>query len=136
MAAQNPPPLPIPPEVLALARAIRFALVCILLGLCYLNIRTALSIDTFGLVYKDMLGNRKLPALPAFILQFRSELIWSSIVIPVCAVASLFSNRVTRSFYALGILALFTFLEMIILLYALFSGFGMILQALGGDPSR
>ena len=43
MASSSPESI----DIASLARAIRFALVCVLLGLCYLNLHCALGINAF-----------------------------------------------------------------------------------------
>ena len=125
------PPLPPVINVGSLARAIRFALVCILLGLCYLNLRCALSINAFAWIYSEKcLG--ALPPSIEFILKYRILLISLSVILPFCAVLILFSGQVIRSFYALGLLALLTLVELVTLYFGLFSEFKLIIQSMPG----
>jgi hypothetical protein len=114
----TPPPAPLI-DTAALARAIRFALVCILLGLCYINLHCALNINAFISIFKDMLNGKPLPAITVFVIQSRILLTSLSVILPFCAFLTLFSSQLIRSFYALGLLALLTLIELVTVYSAL-----------------
>jgi hypothetical protein len=133
MTTPNPPP---PIDIASLARAIRFALVCVLLGLCYLNLRCALGINASSSIFKDMLNGEPLPAITVFVLQFRVLFTSVSVIVPFCAILILFSGQLIRSFYALGLLALLTLVELVTVYSALLSPFNLIIQTMGGNPLR
>jgi hypothetical protein len=122
-------------DIAALARAIRFALVCLLLGLCYLNLRCTFSINACSSIFKDMLGGKPLPASTVFVLQFRILFASISVVVPFCAVLILFTREMIRSFYAVGLLALLTLGELVTVYCALLAPFKFIIQTMGGNPS-
>ena len=75
-------------DVWQLARAIRFALVSIVLGLSYLSLRSSLSIESFSQIFADMLGGKPLPALTQFVLGARPLFVAVSILVPIVAVAT------------------------------------------------
>jgi hypothetical protein len=97
-----------PTELTAIARGIRFALVCILLSFCYSNISTSLNIKTYADMYKNTQGSKPAPALRSFVMKSSQVFIALSIVFAVCAVATLFDRSLIHSFYAIGILYLLT----------------------------
>jgi hypothetical protein len=122
------------PEFTAVARAIRFALVCILVAFSLLNIRSALSINKFGTIFRDMLGNKPLPELTTFVVSSPTLFALLSFAVPICAVAMLFSPRFVRSFYVLGVLAVVIIAELLVLYHALMAPMGQIMSGLSGVP--
>ena len=123
-------------DIAALGRAIRFALVCVLLGLCFLNLCCALSINASIAVFKDMLNGRPLPAITGFVIQFRILFTSLSVIVPFCAVMIPFSSQLIRSFYALGLLALLALIELVTVYTALLLPFKVIIVSLGASPGR
>jgi hypothetical protein len=117
-------------RLMAVTRAIRFALVAILLGLCYLNIRSALSIHAFERIFVDMLGGKALPALTLLVIQLATPITLFSLAMPFCAIATLFMRDLVKPFYVLGMLALIAFAEIAVLYLALFAPLTMIMRAL------
>lgn len=91
------------PELLSITKALRFALVAIVLGISYLNVRLAFSIPWFQNIYHDMLGNKPLPPETAFVVQAHSGLVVLSFALPLFAVLSLFLCRRSVSIYIVGI---------------------------------
>jgi hypothetical protein len=130
MASSPPPAI----DVAALSRAIRFALVCILLGFCYVNIRCAFGLTAPSFVFKATLNGRPLPEMTVFVLQYRILFTSLSVILPFCAALTLFSSQLIRSFYALGLLTLLTFVELATLSCALLSLSGLFIQSLGANP--
>jgi len=91
-------------DFLKLARAIRFALVAMVIGFSYLGLRASLVIKGFGKIYEDMLGrDERLPVLTTFVLNARFLFVTISILIFIIAVATLFSRRLVRSVYIIGV---------------------------------
>jgi hypothetical protein len=132
-AAQNPPPDAI--DVRQLAKAIRFALVGIVLGLSYLSIRGSLSIGSFAMIFTDMLNGRPLPVLTRFVIAAGPLFVAVSFLVPVAAVATLFLRGVVRSFYVIGTLGFITIVQFIMLYHGLSAPLGQIISAMGsGSP--
>jgi hypothetical protein len=132
MPSTNPPPLI---DIAALARAIRFALVCTLLVFCYFNIDCAFHLSEFSLVSKGMFNGKPLPSAAVLVLQWGILFTSLSVILPFCAVLTLFSRELIRTFYALGILTLLTFVELAIQLSALLSVSKLFIEMLGANPT-
>lgn len=115
-------PEKIPPQevinVWQLARAIRFALVVIVLGLSYLSFRSSFAIDGFSQIFTDMLSGRPLPRLTVIVIGARSLFVAVSILVPLAALGTLFLRNLVRSFYFIGALGLVTLVQFIILTMA------------------
>ena len=131
-AEPTPPPDAI--DLRQLARAIRFALVAIVLGLSYLGLRGSLSIGDFELIFRDMLGGKPLPALTVFVLGARPFFLGISILVPALAIATLFLRGVVRSFYVIGALGFVTIAQFITLYHALSAPLSQIISAMSGPP--
>ena len=124
-------------DIRQLARAIRFALVALVLGLSYFGIRASLSVPEFENIFKDMLGGtHPLPVLTSFVIQMRLPIIAVSFAIPLVALGSLLWRNLVSSFYLLGCLGLLALLEAIVLYHGLAAPLGMIIEQLGGNPGR
>jgi hypothetical protein len=127
----HPPQGPI--DVLQLARAMRFALVFLVVGLSYFSVRASLAIGNFAAIFRDMLGNRPLPPFTIFVLGFRDEFIAVSIFVPLAVIGTLFSRRFVWSFYIIGTLGIITLVEFIILYHGLSAPLGEIITSMGGQ---
>lgn len=127
---------PTPPrdtiDIRQLARAIRFALVAIVLGLSYFSFRASFSIENFGLIFKDLLGGKPLPVLTQFILSAAPVFVAVSILVPIVAAGSLFLRSVIGSFYLIGALAIVTLVQFITLYHGLSAPLAQIITAMGG----
>lgn len=106
-------------DVARLARAIRFAFATIVLTISFFSVRTSLSIGSFLAIFKDMLSGRPLPVLTVFIIDFKEWIILFSLLLPLCVIGTLFLRNLARSFYILGVLALVTIIEFVLLSYGL-----------------
>ncbi len=125
-----------PPELIdvwQLARAIRFAMVAMVLPLSYLSLRSSLSVATFGAVFHDMLGGKPLPALTQFVFAISPVLIGFAFLAPILALATLFLRKVVLSFYILGVLGFLTVVEFILLYHGLSAPLFEIIKAMGGN---
>ena len=122
-------------DVRQLARAIRFALVAIVLGLSYLSIRSSLSIGSFGAIFADMLGGRPLPALTRFVLGAAPLFVAISVLVPIVAVATLFLRGVVGSFYVIGVLGFVTIAQFITLYHGLSAPLSQIISGMSSDPT-
>jgi hypothetical protein len=112
---------PGPTELMRLGHATRFAIACIVVGFSYLSIRSCLSIRVFGGLFLDFLGeNEILPPLTRFILGARMPLLALSFSIPAASIALLFTRNIARSLYCLGVLALVSIIEWIVVYEAMF----------------
>jgi hypothetical protein len=130
-AEQTPQPDAL--DVGQIARAIRFALVAIVLGLSYLSIRSSLSIGNFELIFRDMLGGKPLPGLTQFVLSARPLFVAVSILVPLVAVATLFLRGVIASFYIIGVLVCVTVVQCITIYHGLLAPLTQIIR--GMSPS-
>ena len=119
-------------DVWQLACAIRFALVAIVLGLSYLSVRSSLSIGSFELIFRVMLGGKPLPALTQFILSARPLFVAVSILVPIVAVATLFLRGIIGSFYVIGVLGFVTIAQFITLYHGLSVPLTQIISAMSG----
>lgn len=108
-----------PIDVRQLARAIRFALVAIVLSVSYFGLRSSLSIGQFGAIFNDMLAGRPLPAITVFVLKAKLAFVAVSILLPTAAVATLFQRRVVASFYVIGGLSVLAIVQFVVLYHAL-----------------
>ena len=124
-------------DVQQLARAIRFALVAIVLGLSYLSIRSSLSIENFSRIFQDMLApDHPLPALTLFVLRARPLFVAVSILVPIATFATLFLRGTVRSFYIIGALGFVTIAQFITLYYGLSGPLTQIISAMSSGPTR
>ncbi|MEO7317968.1 MAG: hypothetical protein ABIZ56_03155 [Chthoniobacteraceae bacterium] len=89
-------------EFLSITRALRFALVAVVAGVSYPNIRCAIGILQFQQIYIDMIGGRALPQTTAFVLHARPVFIALSLALPAVAVLSLFLRHLSASIYLVG----------------------------------
>ena len=80
--------------------------------------------------------NAPWPAATVFVLKYRIVFTSLSVVVPFCAVLTLFSREFIRSFYAIGLLTLLTLVEIVTLISSLLSPFKLLIQALGGNLPR
>ena len=109
------------PDLARIGRATRFAIACVVVGFSYLSIRSCLSIRVFGGYFLDFLGeNEILPPLTRFILGVRMPLLALSFGIPAASIALLFTRNIARSLYCLGVLALVSIIEWIVVYEAMF----------------
>ena len=122
-------------DVRQLARAIRFALVAIVLGLSYLSLRSSLSIGSFELIFRDMLGGKPLPALTQFVLSARPLFVAVSVLVPIAALATLFLRSVIGSFYLIGALGFVTIAQFITLYHGLSAPLTQIISAMSGTDT-
>lgn len=128
-----PPPLVI--NTLALAKAVRFALVGIVLGLAYINLRWCQSIEAFRQLFSDMLGGAMLPGITVFVMAWQKVFLVVAILIQVAVVCTLFTRRIIGSIYFLGGAALVAMGQTILLYYALLIPLGIIFTKMqGGGP--
>jgi hypothetical protein len=118
----------------ALLRAVRFALVCLVLGLSYFTIRASIKIPDFQRVFADMLDGAVLPLLTSWVLGGRSVLCVASILFPLAALATLFTRSSTKSVYFLGVLTLMTLLQFGIVCHALSEPLLRLIDQLGAAP--
>ena len=107
-------------DVRQIARAIRFALVAIVLGLSYL-------------IFRDMLGGKPLPRLTQFVLSARPLFVAVSILVPLVAVATLFLRGVTASFYIIGMLVCVTVVQCITIYHGLLAPLTQIISAMSSS---
>jgi hypothetical protein len=126
---------PIPPpngiDVLKLARAIRFALVSIVLGLSYLSLRSSLSIGPFERIFHDMLGGKPLPFITQVVIYARPLIVAVSVLVPIITFATLFFRNLIASFYTIGILGFVTIVQFIMCYCGLIAPLTAVIKAMG-----
>ena len=128
-------PQQIPPEetidVAQLARAIRFAFVALVGSISYFSIRTSLTIPAFRAIFSDMLNGKPLPLITEWVLSTAPMFAAFSIVVPIVAIATLFSRNFVRSFYILGGLAIFSVIQFVIVYQAMSLPLVEIIKSMG-----
>jgi hypothetical protein len=123
-----------PIDFLKLAKAIRFALVAIVLTLAYINLRCCFGIRGFESIFNDMLSGAALPGLTLFVLSWPWLFLGLAVVIPVAAFCTLFSRRIIGSFYLIGCLAIVGIAEAVIVYIAMWSPLIEIIKRMQGGP--
>ena len=126
--AKTPPQETI--DILKLGRAIRFALVAIVLALSYVSLRSSLSIGSFSRLFAEMLGGRPLPALTLLVLNAGPVFVAVSVFVPVAALATLFLRSLIESFYIIGALGFVSIAQCIIIYQALAGPLSVIVRGL------
>lgn len=102
-------------------KAVRFALVLVLIAASYPAVRLSLGISKFRMIFADMLGDgAELPVLTKGVIASEPVLIALSVAIPLVGIALLFVRNVTRSLYVLGGLFLLLVPTCIVVSTALF----------------
>ena len=84
----------------------RFAMVCLVVGLSFPTIRMTLAIDSFSHITDSMMKGAKLPAMTSFIFAYRAELVRLAFGLPVVAVAMFFVSSRSLAMYLLGVLVM------------------------------
>jgi hypothetical protein len=123
-------------NVADLARAVRFALAALVVGLSYFSISGSLGIQGFGAIYNDMLNGRPLPMFTEFILRARPLFVASSVFVPVAAVALLFSRRLIPCIYIIGVLGLLSLGQIVALYYWLMLPLFDIISSMSAVPPQ
>lgn len=103
----------------AIARAVRFALAALVLGVSYPNIHCAFAMGRFEQIFMDMLGNKPLPAATVFVLRYRWLFEGSSVLFPMLSVMGVFSSRSVRPTYLSGVTVLLVFGQLFFMWFAL-----------------
>jgi hypothetical protein len=117
-------------DSLRTVRALRFALMAVILGVSYPNIRLALAIGACSQVYRDMLGNRPIAVEATFTIHARLVFIALSFAIPLVAIASQFIRSLSKSIYLVGVLILLVFLQFYWTFHAMSGPFLNIVQGM------
>lgn len=118
------------------ARATRFALACVVMGISYFLIRASLNISSVQSVYEDMLGGgTQLPAATLLILRAQDLLLGASFVIPMIGVAMLFLRNIPRAICVLGLLVAAAFVLLTLFWHGLYAPLTeMVKRMQGGAP--
>jgi len=119
-------------STISVARATLFCQVCMVLGISYLAVRASLSIESFKIIFADMLGGRPLPALTTFVLGADGFFLSVSLAIPVAAIALLFMPKPTLAIYCVGVLALASVAISVILYHAMTAPLAQIISSMSG----
>jgi hypothetical protein len=102
---------PASPEIWRIVRAVRFALVCIVLGLSYFDIHVSLAIPDFQRIFADMIEGTALPLITTLVIHGHWALVTCSFLLPATALGTFFFRATTKSIYIIGVLALMTILQ-------------------------
>ena len=96
------------PDFMRVARATRFAMVCIVLGLSLISFRISQGIPFFELLFKAIPGRdlSNMPLLTVYILKGRTLLLVLSLCLSAACIATFLIRDITCSLYCLGIIAL------------------------------
>lgn len=113
-------------------RAIRFALVSLLLAFSYFNVRANLAIPKFAQIFADMIEGRPLPIVSNLVIRWKLFLLVVSCLLPALSLVTLFLRSISRSFYILGVLALLTGFQFVIVWTALTEPLIMMVSNLSG----
>ena len=105
--------------VYGLFRGIRFAFVCLVVGLSYFGIRVAAAIPAFRQMASSLLEGTALPWVTTVVLQGHYVFLITSFLFPTVALCTLFTPIKPRSFYVNGVLALAVILQTVIICTAL-----------------
>jgi hypothetical protein len=133
----NTPPMDPDSETVTIARAVRFGFAAVVLGLSYPNIRFALGLHDFGVVYQDMLGApQAFPAMTRFVFWAQPFLIALSILIPLAAILAVFVGRLARSIYISGALIVIVFVQLFLTWHAASLPFFEIIRRMQGAPPQ
>jgi hypothetical protein len=123
-------------ELRDLAKATRFALVCIVLGLSYCAVRASLNIPAYMRIFEDMLGSgSQLPAITLFVFKVRYLFVGISFAVPALCLGLLFVRNVPRAIRVIGVLVLVVIAQSIVLYHALMAPLTEIIRRMqGGGP--
>jgi len=119
-------------QSVSVARAVRFGFATVVLGLSYPNIQCARRLHAFEQVFRDMLGDKPLPAVTTFILHAQPALLGLSILFPILAVVLVFIPRLAQSIYVSGVLILLTFFQLFFTWHAVSEPLFSIIQGMSG----
>jgi hypothetical protein len=123
-------------EMRDLAKATRFAVVCIVLGLSYFSIRASLNIPAYMRVYEDMLGSgSQLPGITVFVFKAQHLFVGISFAVPALSLGLLFVRNIPRAMRVIGVLVLEVIVQSIVLYHALLAPITEIIRRMqGGAP--
>ncbi len=115
-------------EIRQIGRATRFALACIVVAFSYFSIRSNLSIPGFERIFADMIGeDTQLPAITRFVIAARYGLLALSCGVPIACIVFLFTRNIAKSLYWIGVMALVTVVQWVVLFYAMSAPLMMII---------
>ena len=122
--------LPASLQFIAVGRALRFFAVAVTLVLSYPNFCMARRINSFGMIFHDMLGNRPLPVLTAFVTEHSFCFLMLALLLPLLALVIGFVANLARCMVALGLIVLTAFIETLLLWNALSGPLTSIIQGM------
>lgn len=105
MSTNETPPAPAHDEVsvVQLAKAVRFAFVCLAVILSGVAIRLALMLKASERLFEDMLGaGTQLPLISQYVFMARIPTLLISVAIPLVCMATLFQRKMVRAIYILA----------------------------------
>ena len=108
-----------PSDLHRIARAVRFAVVAIVLAICVPTLHLSFSIGRFMTVFAELFRDVELPLITTIVFNARPAFWFLSVIIPIGALATLQMRDFVPSFYLLGVLTLFTVAQFLVLYFAL-----------------
>jgi hypothetical protein len=133
-----PPPSEQPQETqdLKLARACRFAFLCVLLVASSQNVTTCMRIRPAESIFVDMLGAASaLPTITVWALKYEPVLRVVALLIPLIAIGLYWVRNVRAAIYAAGVLFFFTSVMQAVVSKALEAPMLEIIHRMQGGPS-
>jgi hypothetical protein len=88
-----------PSQFAALNRSLRFLTATCIVALSYPNIRLAVSIGQIQRFYRHMLGNKPLPPIAQFVIDYSWLFVLAAIILPLASIALVFTRQAARSIY-------------------------------------
>lgn len=123
-------------EIAQIFRAIRFALVAIVVGLSYFSLRGSLNISGFSRIFTEMLPpGHPLPVVTIWVINAQVIFILISGLLPAIAIITLFIRSFVISFHLIGALTLVSIIQLIILFNALFAPCTQMITVLSGSST-
>ena len=117
----------------ALSRAIRVGFASIAAGLSYPNIWIAFHVQNFQQIYHDMMGNRPIPGMTAFLYSHQGFCEVLSILFPLTALAGVFIPGNTRSIYISSFITLGLICQLLFVWPALLTPLLQIVQGMANN---
>ncbi len=96
------------------------------------NVRLALSIGGYARLFHDMLGNKPLPFMTAFVIANQTSFVLFGILLPVAGVLLVFFGGMARSFYLFGLMMIVIAIAILVQWNALMTPISSIISGMQG----
>ncbi|HWB61225.1 MAG TPA: hypothetical protein VG733_17215 [Chthoniobacteraceae bacterium] len=99
-------------EIAQLSQGVKLGFLALLIGASYFNIRTAIFIPKFALIFKDMLGSEyALPVETLLVVRGCQFLVVLACIIPAIGIATLWASSAYQAIRTLAILLFVAILQ-------------------------